>query len=98
MTDREELELRRLEVNVQRLIERLTHQSLELRTLRSALDAEREKNKLLEQELTHLRQEAYVTYVASLLQGDNADVGSAEAYLSQIISEIEYCIKQLEQD
>lgn len=98
MTDREELELRRLEVNVRRLIEQLEHQTRLVADLRAALQSEQQKSQDLEQELSEARYKAQLAQVASALGGGETGRDRAHSYLSNIISEIEYCIKQLEED
>lgn len=98
MTTREEQELKRLEVNVRRLIDKIEQQAQELASLRRLTQRQSARVQELEVALAEARDEASVARVAHTLGGGKAHSSEAYAYLSQVISEIESCIKQLEQD
>lgn len=98
MTTREEQELKRLEVNVRRLIEQMKIQTQELVQLREQAREQASRILELEAALAKAEAQAQVTRVAQVLGGEQRDTSEAQTYLSGIISEIEYCIRQLEQD
>lgn len=98
MTTKEELELRRLEVNVRRLIEQTKTQTAELMELRDLTQVQATKIKELEVALSGAKAEASVARVARTLEGGEDPTSEAYNHLGSIISEIEYCIRQLERD
>lgn len=98
MTTREDEELKRLEVNVRRLIDQMKSQADELARLRALHEAQAARIEALEADLERAQAEVTLARVASAIGGAGSYKPQAEAYLSHVISEIEYCIGQLEQD
>lgn len=95
MTNREEQELARLEVNMRRLIELSHRQAEKIAELQHTLSEQTARLHALQDEVNTLRHSESLSQVADALTIQGADRAQARAYLADIIKEIDYCIAQL---
>ncbi|MDO4691593.1 MAG: hypothetical protein Q4A64_01820 [Porphyromonadaceae bacterium] len=95
MTNREEQELARLEVNMRRLIELSHRQANKIAELQQTLSEQTARLYALQEEVNALKHSESLSQVADALAVEGADRAQARAYLADIIKEIDYCIAQL---
>lgn len=98
MTQAEDAQLQRLEVNIRRLVDIVAEQNAKLVRLKEQLREQGEALAVMQQELDKARQQEATSALASALTSTEAS-GLDRAYgrqlLDQIISEVDRCIQQL---
>ena len=98
MTQTEDAQLQRLEVNIRRLVDIVAEQNAKLVRLKEQLREQGEALAVMQRELDKARQQEATCALASALTSTEAS-GLDRAYgrqlLDQIISEVDRCIQQL---
>ena len=98
MTQAEDAQLQRLEVNIRRLVDIVAEQNAKLVRLKEQLREQGEALAVMQRELDKARQQEATSALASALTSTEAS-GLDRAYgrqlLDQIISEVDRCIQQL---
>ena len=98
MTQAEDQELQRLQVNIRRLVDIVAEQSATLAQLKGLLQQRDEELRAMQEELKSMRRnEATLAAASALVSPDMGDVSRRDAreLLDGIISQLDRCISQL---
>ena len=98
MTQAEDAQLQRLEVNIRRLVDIVAEQNAKLVRLKEQLREQGEALAVMQQELDKARQQEATSALASALTSTEAsglDRADGRHLWDQIISEVDRCIQQL---
>lgn len=98
MTETEDLELQRLEVNIRRLVQLVSAQDERIKELQAQVGRQHSELQSLREALEEQRAEYATGSLSQALSLGTGDTQAARALLDELILEVEQCIQQLRQE